>query len=284
MSETQFPIESPLTPDQRAAFERDGVVRLEGFLPADLVERARAAVLRPLERVGFWRDGGWRLEALPRPKWPGHGPSAAKLIGNKHPEVAALFETAAVLALVDEQLEGRPFDARLYPRPQMLFTVPNIDAWVLPNGWHTDAPRIASGRSPGVQLFTLLEPVGARGGATAVVAGSHRLLGNGRSLTAKRMRHELGREPFFRQLWRKTPVAWPHDELPAGAVDNWPLRVVEMTGAPGDVWLMDLRLFHAASANAAATPRLMATRRFMRADVAREVAEAFGWAEAPRAE
>ncbi len=275
MSET--PIESPLTPDQHAAFERAGVVRLQGFLPTDAVESARAAVLRPLERLGVWRDDAWRLEALPRPQWPSAGPSAAKVIGNKHPEVAALFEAPAVRALVDEQLEGRPFDARMYPRPQMLFTLPNIEAWVLPNGWHTDAPRLASGRSPGVQLFTLFEATGPRGGATAVIAGSHRLLSDGRSLTARRMRHELGREPFFRQLWRNTPLAWPQDELPAGAVDNWPLRVMELTGAPGDLWLMDLRLFHSASPNAGATPRLMATRRYLRTDVVAEVAEAFGW-------
>ena len=57
----------------------------------------------------------------------------------------------------------------------------------------------------------------------------------------------------------------------------WPLRVVEMTGAPGDVWLMDLRTFHSASPNAAEVPRVMVTQRFVRRDIAREFAEAHGW-------
>ena len=91
------------------------------------------------------------------------------------------------------------------------------------------------------------------------------------------MRHELCREPYFRQLWRTTPTPWPHQALPEGAVGGWPLRVMELTGSPGDVWLMDLRIFHSASPNAAAMPRLMATRRYLRCDMVREVAAAFGW-------
>jgi ectoine hydroxylase-related dioxygenase (phytanoyl-CoA dioxygenase family) len=159
-----------------------------------------------------------------------------------------------------------------------LFTVPQAGEWMLPNNWHTDAPRLASGRAPGVQLFSFLSPVAARGGGTMAIAGSHRLMNDGRSLTAKQMRHELGAEPYFRQLWRNKPLVWAADaEFPAGAVENLPLRLVEMTGAPGDVWLMDLRTFHSASPNAADVPRVMLTQRFIRRDVAREIAEAHGW-------
>jgi ectoine hydroxylase-related dioxygenase (phytanoyl-CoA dioxygenase family) len=132
-----------------------------------------------------------------------------------------------------------------------------------------------------VQLFSFLTPVAARGGGTMAIAGSHRLLDDGRSLIARRMRHELGREPYFRQLWRKTPLAWAADaDYPAGAAHNWPLRVTEMIGAPGDLWLMDLRCFHAASHNAAEVPRVMVTQRFVRKDVVREIADAHGWIKA----
>jgi hypothetical protein len=267
-----------LSPEQRATYDRDGLVRLPDLLPSDRVAAAQAAVFAALERGGFWRDDAWRLPAE-KPLWPDHGPSAAKLIGNKHPELAALFDAEGVRTVVDALLEGQPVDGRTYPRPMTLFTVPIAGGWTLPNAWHTDAPRLASGRAPGVQLFSFLSPVGARGGGTMAIAGSHRLLNDGRSLTAKRMRHELGREPFFRQLWRNKPLTWAAGgEYPAGAVKNWPLRVVEMTGAPGDAWLMDLRTFHAASPNAAEVPRVMVTQRFIRADVAREMAEAHGWA------
>ena len=52
---------------------------------------------------------------------------------------------------------------------------------------------------------------------------------------------------------------------------------MEVTGAPGDAWLMDLRVLHASAPNAGEHPRVMVTRRFERADLLSEVAEAWGW-------
>jgi hypothetical protein len=266
-----------LTPEQRATFLRDGLIRLPGFLPAERVAAAQAVVFAALERGGFWRDGAWRLPDE-KPVPPAHGPSASKLIGNKHPELAALFDEDPARALLETLLEGQKADRRIYRRPMSLFTLPQAGAWTMANNWHTDAPRLASRRAPGVQLFTFLSPVGPRGGGTMAIAGSHRLLEDGRFLTAKQMRHELGREPYFRQLWRSEPLVWPAEaEYPAGAAFNLPLRVVEMTGEPGDVWLMDLRTFHTASHNAAEVPRVMITQRFIRREVVREIAEGMGW-------
>jgi hypothetical protein len=267
-----------LTREQRATFERDGVVRLDGVVPADLVAAAQTAVRRPLEAAGFWRDGAWRLDALPRPVWPDHGVRTAKTIGNKHPELEALMEAPAIRTVVDELLEGREIDRRIYPRPQVLFTLPNAEQWMMTTGWHTDAPRLASRRPAGVQVFTFLDHVAPRGGGTLVIAGSHRLLNDGQFLTAKHVHRLLGREPFFRQLWTKRPIPWADDaELPSGAIDNLPLRVMELTGAPGDAWLMDLRTLHNGAPNAGDHPRLMVTYRFVRRDVAREIAEGMGW-------
>lgn len=267
----------PLTPEQHADYLRDGLVRLPAFLPPDRLAAAQSVVFEALVRGGFWREGEWRLDAE-KPAWPAHGPSAAKLIGNRHPELAALFDAGPARALVEALLEGTAVDRRIYPRPMTLFTVPQAGDWALPDGWHTDAPRLASGRPPGVQLFCCLSPVGPRGGATMAIAGSHRLLNDGRSLTPKQMRHELGGEPYFRQLWRNKRLFWPAAApYPSGAVANWPLRLVELTGAPGDVWLMDLRTFHSASQNAADVPRVMLTQRFVRRDVAAEIAQAYGW-------
>jgi len=55
------------------------------------------------------------------------------------------------------------------------------------------------------------------------------------------------------------------------------VKVVELTGAPGDVWLMDLRALHSASMNTSSRPRVMVTQRFLRADLMPEVATAYGW-------
>jgi ectoine hydroxylase-related dioxygenase (phytanoyl-CoA dioxygenase family) len=67
-----------------------------------------------------------------------------------------------------------------------------------------------------------------------------------------------------------------------GAVADVALEVVELTGAPGDAYLTDLRLLHTAAPNATDRPRVMATHRFVRAGVMRELAEGFEWSEPER--
>jgi len=252
-------------------------VRLDGLLPRDLVEQARAAVLRPLEKRGLWRDGAWRLDAMPKPAWPDHGPKTRDVIGGRQPELAAMLETPALTGMVAELLEWKPIDRRMHPRPQVLFTLPNIERWVLPPHWHTDVPRLRDCARPGVQVFTFLEPAGPRGGATMAIAGSHRLL-VGQRRNNRQMLRALAPEPFFRQLLRTTPTPWADDaELPVGAVTDLPLRVIELTGSPGDVWLVDMGVYHSGSPNAAASPRLMVTHRYVRADALPEIAEVYGW-------
>ncbi|HZZ89280.1 MAG TPA: hypothetical protein VFE13_13205, partial [Caulobacteraceae bacterium] len=59
----------PLTPEQRADYLRDGLVRLPGFLPPGRLAAAQAVVFAALERGGFWGEGGWRLGAQ-KPEWP----------------------------------------------------------------------------------------------------------------------------------------------------------------------------------------------------------------------
>ncbi len=165
-----------LTPEQRDEFSRRGVLRIEGLLSTVGVSRAREAVLRRLEQLGLWRDGVWRLDAWPRPEWPLSGLKTSRVVGNRRPELEALSQEPRLRAIVDELLGGRPFDRKMHPRPQLLFTLPNIDAWVLPPHWHTDAPRLASREHPGVQLFACLDHVAPRGGGTLAIAGSHLLL------------------------------------------------------------------------------------------------------------
>jgi Phytanoyl-CoA dioxygenase (PhyH) len=267
-----------LTPEQRDEFSRRGVLRLEGLLSAQSVERARSVVLAQLEQLGLWKDGAWRLQDWPRPEYPQKGLKTSKVIGNKRPEFEALLDEPALRAAVDGLLQGRPCDRSMHPRPQLLFTLPNIDRWVLPPGWHVDAPRLASGEWPGVQMFACLDHVAPRGGGTLVIAGSHKLLNDGRHIRARDLHRLLGPEDFFRRIWGKRPINVADDDaLPRGAVDNVALEVMELTGAPGDTWLTDLRVLHSGAPNAGDRPRMMVTHRFIRADLVGEIAQAYGW-------
>ena len=266
-----------LSPEQRAAFADRGVLKLPGLIPLETVRRAREAVQAPLAQLGLWRDGAWRLDALPRPQWPATGLKASKAIGNKRPEIEALIEEPDLMAAVDDLLDGHRFDRQAYKRPQVLFTLPNIDVWRLPDGWHADGPRLAGGGSPGVQLFGFLDEVGPGGGGTAVVAGSHRLANDaGRFLRARDLRNALKREPFFRELWSGRGGDGGA-ALPSARIGDVLVEVMELTGAPGDAWLIDLRILHTGAPNAADRPRMMFTHRFTRVDAMREMAEAYGW-------
>ncbi|HEX3673943.1 MAG TPA: phytanoyl-CoA dioxygenase family protein [Rhizomicrobium sp.] len=269
-----------LTREQLDEFDRRGVLRLAGLLSADSVRRAREHVQRRLALLGLWRDGAWRLGAVPRPQWPDTGLKPSKAIGNRHPDVEALLDEPALLAAVDVLLGGRAFDRTVYPHPQVLFTLPNADAWTVPTGWHVDCPRLASGRRPGVQLFTFLDTVEHRGGGTLVIAGSHRLLNAGRFIRAGELQRLLSREAFFRELYSTPPVG-AEDRMrllsQRGAIGDVALELVELTGAPGDAYLMDLRVLHAGAPNASDRPRMMATYRFVAEDAQREMAEAYGW-------
>jgi hypothetical protein len=275
-SPTNTPTNFTLSPEQRDAFAARGVISLPGLIPAETIRRARDAVLVPLAALGLWRDGGWRLDALPRPVWPASGLKTSRVVGNKRPELEALIDAPELLAAVDQLLDGHRFDRRIFKRPQFLFTLPNIDVWRLPDGWHADGPRFASGVSPGVQLFGCIDAVVPGGGGTVVVAGSHRLANDeGRFLRAKDLTQILRREPFFRELMAGR--GGEDGVLPRARIGDVPVEVMELTGQPGDVWLIDLRILHTGAPNAADRPRMMFTHRFMRADLLREMAEAYGW-------
>jgi hypothetical protein len=275
---------SILTSQQFDEFKRRGVLRIPGLLSLDRVRRAREHVQSRLARLGLWRDGAWCLGSITRPHWPATGLKTSKAIGNKHPDLEALLEEPALLSAVEALLEGDAFDRSIYKRPQVLFTLPNSDIWTVPAGWHVDVPRLASNRQPGIQIFTFLDTLEPRGGGTLVIAGSHRLLSEGRSIRVKDLRHLLCRETFFRDLYAADVPNRMEDRArllgQTGTVDGVALEVMELTGAPGDVYFTDLRLLHTAAPNAARRPRMMATHRFMRLDVMQELATVFGWKSA----
>lgn len=262
-----MPKVSSLSSKQIEAFSRDGVLRLQGLLRPEAVGAARETVLGQLGKLGLWDGAAWTLPQ------DGRRVKVAREIGHRHAAVEALIAEPPVLALVDELLAGRPFDHAVYKRPQILFSLPDALTWTLPGGWHTDSPRLASGERLGVQVFTFLEPVAAGGGGTVAVAGSHRLLNDGRTRTPREVNRALRQEAFFRPLYAQSGLT----DLPRGSVGEVALKVVELTGKPGDVWVMDLRVLHSVAPNAADRPRIMVTHRFLRADLMGQVAQAYGW-------
>jgi hypothetical protein len=118
------------------------------------------------------------------------------------------------------------------------------------------------------RLFLLLSRSVPGGGGTGYVAGSHRVLADlarrtGRTLRSGDARKLLvAHEPWFEALFtrrdgedRIARFMQAEGQAAVGAV-----RVGEMTGEPGDIYVMDPLILHGTMPNAAATPRLMLTQ------------------------
>jgi len=185
-------------------------------------------------------------------------------------------DLAHAAPLVSELLHDRP-----WKRPRhwgtVLFTLPNATNWTLPHKlWHLDLPRFAMDQfgTPGVQLFLCLKTVRPGGGATLAIAGSHRI-GNdlGHDLGSAPYRQHLARRhPWFRELFaRQSRPNRTARFTCTTEVGGIPLEVVELTGEPGDLYLMDMRMLHVAAPNASGTARIMLSERLILEEARRRV-------------
>lgn len=146
---------------------------------------------------------------------------------------------------------------------QPLITFPTPGPWTLPHdGWHVDFPPQASSPMAALRMFAYLAPVPSRGGATLVIVGSHRLVDTGEVLKSRQIRQRLAdRSRWFRDLWQPSPDI---DRVPrfmdeGATVDGVEVRVVELTGQPGDLVLWHPALIHGPSPNCSDRPRFMLT-------------------------
>jgi hypothetical protein len=252
-----------LTPEQRSEFEQTGLVRVPGAIAADDVGTMAAAVWEFLdERDGIRRDdpATW---TRPRPR------GFQRL---EHAGMLAAIGSPAVRSSLDELMgEG------CWKEPprwgQMLVSFPAEGGWWVPhNMWHLDMPAAGSKAARrGVKIFAFLTPVEPRGGATLAVEGSHRVAhfvvdeaSSAPALSSAEVRRILKRtQPWFRQLW--TPELTPERErlcMDEGTkIGDAEVRVVELTGEPGDVILMDPTLLHCMAPHVAGGPRFVVTER-----------------------
>ena len=249
------------TPSERENFSIHGLIKRKNFLAPEKLAKARNLIFQHLEQEGVWRNGGWSLDGYMRSTESDTGMALVKPL-NRHPTLIDLTSgevPAAASALVD----ARP----IFPmdqHPALLFTLPNATTWTLPHqNWHMDIPRLPDGGVPGVQIFACLETVETGGGGTLAVTGSHRLLNECVRISSSDLRKRLKQEPYFAALMSNHTDDRLRFLREGGRVGNVELQVVEMTGEPGDVYFMDLRVLHTAAPNMRQIPRLMLTQRYL---------------------
>jgi len=139
--------------------------------------------------------------------------------------------------------------------------------WEVPHtSWHFDAPLVrALPELYGVRIFTCLAQLSPQGGATLAVAGSPRLaqaLAKARGM-AKLRSADLRKGLKQRYDWMNALCTFDPaiDRMvfmkTTARLEDIDVRVVEMTGEPGDVYLMHPLMMHAASPNCLAMPRIV---------------------------
>jgi hypothetical protein len=244
---------------QRDAFARDGVVRVLGAIGAADVAAMRDVLCDALARMpmvelmGAMRpalDAGDALWAIGR----------ATQFAPLPPALARALDGALGAGV----WLPRAGDHGGLPMPGLPIVG---QPWRVPHAaWHADEPTL-SARPDGWGLiaFALLDDVVPGGGATVAIAGSPRRLGalataSGKPRGAPLVTEEAlaalaSADPWFAALFDPARADSgrfdePHDS--AGIA----VRVVELTGAAGDLLLMDARCLHTLSANVSDRPRL----------------------------
>lgn len=245
-----------LTQKQRDAFDDDGLLRLEGAVPRADADRMAERIRAFLATEEAIRHNGEHEYLAEHPG----GCQPLKRAG----VFDAVLDSAVPVAL--DELFGadgwkRP---RHWGNPAVTNRVSEAP-WELPtDGWHVDSTPDEGGRSRSVTVFIVLAELRPRGGGTLILSGSHRLVREyGRHDVKNREQRKLlgGRDPWLAELWSRQPdpaIERRKRYLEEGSVvDGVPLRVLEVTGQPGDTYLMRADTFHTVAPNALDQPRMM---------------------------
>lgn len=247
-----------LTAQQRETLEDRGLLRIPGFLARKAADAMADTVWRDLDR----RFGVRRRDPS---TWTQERPSDFKALSRSGAFKA--MDTPELRALLDDLLGRDAWTPPPYWGQPLVCFPTDHGRWDVPaKNWHLDLPadpqRFATMTG---RLFLVLAPLAARGGGTLVVEGSHRLVldiaeRGGHQLSSSAIRKRLQSEHrWFGDLLAPTPDLDRVARFMAAptVVNGVPVQVTEITGDPGDLWLMHPAALHTLAPNVLDTPRLV---------------------------
>jgi len=262
-----------LTDAELREFDELGLVRLPQAFSRDDARAMEESIWRFAERAGMVRDD-------PSTWLPGQLVGASPKL-KRRPKFQTTW-TEPVTSAIGQLLDGA-WDG---PRPNGLlvsFPTPGVP-WRVPHLlWHPDySLRHVHPPLFGVKTYGIINHIEPGGGATCVIAGSHRVLAR---FVATLPPEVLARKKGFQQANVRGKLMRSHpwlEELSRddgtdpdrnarfftdGDVDGCRVRVVELTGEPGDVYLSHPWTLHAIATNAGDRPRMMVSRNLYRRGV-----------------
>lgn len=243
-----------LTAEELEVFERDGIVKIPSAFSTDDAARMRDVLWHELsERHGMDRDD--------RSTWTPLRPTGLKTTKSSRTAHAVLGPRvrSSLDGLLGEWIEPRH-------QGQVLVTMPEGVPWAVPHRqWHTDVGFETP--TEAVKIWALLGDLEPGGGGTPQVAGSHKVIARFLTTTEERefkaVRDQVLRsDPWLRNL---TSEERSVDPMAPADLDGLPVRVVELTGQAGDVYLTHPWILHSIAPNAADSPRMMRSRFIFKA-------------------
>ncbi len=267
-----------LTPADLRRFERDGFVLVrQAFSAADGLAMER----------NWWREledrHGIRIDD--RSSW-------RQIMGDlkaaKRDPLQAKIMTSRVGGVFDDLLgAGTWSPPRDWGRP--IVTFPEPGAWDVPTRlWHWDnACELHLDQLRALFVVSFISSVAPRGGGTVILSGSPRLLiqqerripssQRGGSIAGARDRFHRS-HPVIKALTGLAPS--PDDRIAAfmdseTEVEGVPLRVVELTGEPGDMVFCHPLMVHCVAPNRGTRPRFMRIKTEITTREGRELRDRF---------
>ena len=230
-------------------FERDGVLVLHrAFDPTGLADE-------------LWRGITSRnpIDRDDPSTWPVGAVGTLTKFGKSG--VFAGIASEQLASAITALLGGNWAEAGRWGQP--LITFPTTGPWNVPSvHWHIDMPFTRP--LSAVRMFAYLSTVRTGGGGTLVVAGSHRLASAHEGVRSADLRKRLAAQhDWFRELLRPEGDHTrdrQRELMDTGAtLEGVRVRVVELTGEPGDIVLWHPSLLHTIAPNCTAEPRFMLT-------------------------
>jgi ectoine hydroxylase-related dioxygenase (phytanoyl-CoA dioxygenase family) len=247
-----------LSRQDRQRFDERGLVKLPGLVARRTAEQMADRLWQELARRHH-------IQRRDRATWRTERPADFKSL--RKTDAFRTMATPEMRAVLDGLLGRGWLEPDAWGQPLVCF--PTQHRWDVPHRhWHLDLPahperfRLLVGR-----LFLILAPLRARGGGTLVATGSQRLVEalSDRAdveLSSSAMRKHLAQHRWFAELMSPTRDFDRAERFMAAptAIDGVVVQVEEMTGEPGDVFLMHPAALHAAALNALDEPRLVLTQ------------------------
>ena len=251
---------STLTASDMERFERDGYVVIKQAFPvADALAMEERWWSELGERHGIHRDSPstWRQ-------------ITGDLKGAKQDPIQTRILTGRVSGVLDDLLGRGEWTApKDWGRP--IVTFPEPGAWDVPTWfWHWDNPcELHLDRPTGLFVVSFIGAVAPRGGGTLILSGSPRLLLQQERRRSADERRDTSVKPWHR-FYRSHPwlmalageAPSPADRIAAfmdqeTLIEGVPLRVIELTGEPGDMVFCHPSMVHCGVPNRGERPRMM---------------------------